>query len=95
MKMMRATEMNIQDSIMNRRDCNEELRDFFDQKLQGIYSSDYNLKFSSQPNDAHSKKEQRMIELIRSATIAGDKDKLKMLQEYGDNSLTDSTLYLS
>ena len=28
------------------------------------------------------KKEQRMIELIRSASIAGDKEKLKLLQEF-------------
>lgn len=94
MKMMRANELNIQEHIMNRRDCNEELRDFFDEKLQGIYSADYNLKFSSQTNDPHVKKEQRMIELIRSATIAGDKDKLKLLQEFGEATMTDSKLNL-
>ena len=86
--------MNIQESIMARRDCNEELRDFFDERLQGIYSSDYNLKFSSQTSDSHQKKEQRMIELIRSATIAGDKEKLKMLQEFGDSHLTDGMISL-
>lgn len=88
--MMRATELNIQESIMSRRDCNEELRDFFDEKLQGIYSADYSLKFNSQNNDAHSRKEQRMIELIRSTTIAGDKEKLKMLQEFGEATFSDS-----
>jgi hypothetical protein len=88
--MMKATEKSVQEAIMGRKDCNEELRDFFDDKLRGMYTSDYTLKFSNQNNDTSIKKEQRMIDLIRSATLAGDKDKLKLLQEFGDSAITDS-----
>lgn len=81
----------MQDSIMGRRDCNDELRDFFDDRMKSIYDSEYQLKFSSQIHDTSYRKEQRMMELIRSATLAGDKEKLKMLQEFGDTGISDGT----
>lgn len=93
--MMKVNVLNIQDTIMSRKDCQEELRNFFDEKLQGMYSADYNLKFSSQTNDAHYKKEQRMMELIRSATVTGDKEKLKMLQEYGESNISDGSSWFT
>lgn len=37
MRMMKYTEMTLQDNIMGKRDCNEELRDFFDQNMQNMY----------------------------------------------------------
>lgn len=89
--MMKYTENTIQESIMGRRDCNEELRHFFDENMQNIYQyefpitprQDYNLKFTAQVSEPTIRKEQRMIELIKHATLAGDKEKLKMLQEFG------------
>lgn len=87
--MMRATEKNMQDSIMGRRDCNDDLREFFDDRMKGMYGSEYQLKFSSQIRDTSYRKEQRMMELIRSATLAGDKEKLKMLQQFGDTGFSD------
>jgi len=80
---MKYTESNIQEAIMGRKDCNEELRDFFDENMQKMYVNDYNQKFTSQVNEPILRKEQKIIELIKSATLAGDKEKLKILQEFG------------
>ena len=40
MRMMKYTEMALQDNIMGRRDCNEELKDFFDKNMRDMYSQE-------------------------------------------------------
>ena len=95
MKMINFSETTVQRTILNRKDCTEELRDFFDSGLQTMYTPDYSLKFISQVAEPSLRKEQRLIELIKGAGMVDEQERLRILQEYGGTHQFDCRYWFS